>query len=668
MNLPSLRKRHLSVYPLAILIAALVAALPSHATAANWLQLGADIDGEAADDYSGYSVSLSSDGSRVAIGATGNGDNGENSGHVRIFEWDGGAWSQMGSDIDGEAADDESGNSVSLSSNGSRVAIGAPNSDGNGSNSGHARIFEWNGTAWSQLGTDIDGEAADDYSGWSVSLSSDGNRVAIGAWGNDGSGSVSGHVRIFEWDGGAWSQMGTDIDGEAVADYSGGSVSLSSDGSRVAIGALNNGGNGSVSGHVRIFEWGGGVWSQMGSDIDGEAAADNSGYSVSLSSNGSRVAIGAVENDGNGSSSGHVRIFSWDGAAWSQLGSDIDGEDANDQSGYSVSLSSDGSRVAIGARLNDGNASNSGHVRIFASVACGNDQVELSETCDDGNTEGGDGCSSRCQIEAAQSKDQQKCIALGNTMAIKVAAAQSKENLACLKLASRGKLPEGQDFDACLEADNKSKMVKVAAKLKAVQEGKVDDPSKTKCPETPDFGYVDDEEIFAAVVDEEIRFFGELLGDDMAAAAVDATDKANKKRSLCQQIVLKASDKVLQAQLKEFLACKKDVLKYQYRPAVSAEDLEFCFSAITSDAKGKTEKARVKLVALVAKKCIAFGDEVSDVLDGACGQDTGTPAEYSQCVVEAGLCTSCRLFNAADDLAHDCDVFDDGEANDSCGE
>ena len=77
---------------------------------------------------------------------------------------------------------------------------------------------------------------------------------------------------------------------------------------------------------------------------------DNSGYSVSLSSDGTVVAIGAIHgNDGNGSDSGHTRIYAWDGSSWSQLGGDIDGEAAGDYSGSSVSLSSDGTVVAIGA-------------------------------------------------------------------------------------------------------------------------------------------------------------------------------------------------------------------------------------------------------------------------------------------------------------------------------
>ena len=56
------------------------------------------------------------------------------------------------------------------------------------------------------------------------------------------------------------------------------------------------------SGHVRVYQYSGSSWSQLGDDIDGEAAYDYSGYSVSLSSDGTIVAIGAYDNDGNVSS------------------------------------------------------------------------------------------------------------------------------------------------------------------------------------------------------------------------------------------------------------------------------------------------------------------------------------------------------------------------------
>ncbi|MFK7829614.1 MAG: putative Ig domain-containing protein, partial [Congregibacter sp.] len=331
-------------------------------------QIGVDIDGEAFGDESGYSVALSSDGQTVAIGAIRNNGAGVFSGHVRIYRWNGSAWVQRGSDIDGETGDDQSGWSVSLSSDGQTVAIGANVNSGAGVFSGHVRIYRWNGSAWVQRGGDIDGEAAGDQSGYAVALSSDGQTVAIGAPFNDGAGSFSGHVRIYRWNGSAWVQRGSDIDGEAADDQSGISVALSSDGETVAIGAIGNDGAAFVAGHVRIYRWNGNAWVQRGIDIDGEAADDFSGISVALSSDGQTVAIGARFNDGAGSFSGHVRIYRWNGSAWVQQGSDIDGEAADDQSGYAVALSSDGQTVAIGALFNDGKAFGAGHVRVFNLV------------------------------------------------------------------------------------------------------------------------------------------------------------------------------------------------------------------------------------------------------------------------------------------------------------
>ncbi|MEN9804085.1 MAG: hypothetical protein RIS41_932 [Actinomycetota bacterium] len=339
-------------------------------------QLGGDINGEAAGDYSGSSTSLSADGTTVAIGTPINdGANGADSGHTRIYRRNGGAWTQLGNDIDGEAAGDYSGHSVSLSADGTIVAISAIYNDGDPNNQlpslGHVRIYKWNTamTSWTQLGSDIDGEHPGDRSGESVSLSADGTTVAISAPDN---GAFSGHTRIYRWNGSAWTQLGSDIDGEAAGDSSGYSVSLSADGTTVAIGAPYNG---AFSGHTRIYRWNGTVWTQLGSDIDGEAAGDRSGSSVSLSAEGTTVAIGAWLNNGaNGALSGHTRIYRWDGVnadadginGWTQLGGDIDGEAAGDRSGYSVSLSADGTAVAIGAPRNNGaNLAFSGHTRIY---------------------------------------------------------------------------------------------------------------------------------------------------------------------------------------------------------------------------------------------------------------------------------------------------------------
>lgn len=333
----------------------------------SWIQQGADMDGEGMFDKSGYSVSMNANGLMVAIGAPSNStDSVVGGGHVRVYKFISGTWTLQGLDIDGEAASDESGRSVSLSADGLMVAIGAPGNDNSISNSGHVRVYKFISGVWIQQGSDIDGEAISDFSGNAVALSSDGLTVAVGAEYNDGTGTHSGHVRIYKLISNVWTQLGSDIDGEAAGDRSGNSISISSDGLIVAIGAPDNNGNGSSAGHVRVYKLISGVWTKQGSDIDGEAAGDESGRSVSLSADGSMVAIGAPFNDGSGMNAGHVRVFELISGVWTQYGSDLDGESSDDRLGASVSMSADSLRLASGAWLNDGSGSNAGHVRVYA--------------------------------------------------------------------------------------------------------------------------------------------------------------------------------------------------------------------------------------------------------------------------------------------------------------
>lgn len=336
----------------------------------SWIQMGNEIYGEAFGDESGYSVSLSDDGSRVAIGARNNYGNGDNAGHVRVYEFNGTLWIQLGNDIDGEAAGDHFGFSVSLSGDGSKVAIGSPY---NNANTGHVRVYGYTGASWVQGGNDIDGETFGDFSGWSISLSGDGSTVAIGAALADGNGTDAGLVRVYKYAsvGGFWQwvKRGANINGEAAGDEFGHSVSLSDDGLIVAIGAPNNGGNGADAGHVRVYKyklagsfW---FWVKQGNDIDGEAAGDESGKSVSLSADGLTLAIGAFFNVYG---TGQTRVYGFNGTSWGQQGNDIDGEAAGDLSGFSVSLSADGARVAVGAIYNNDEA---GHVRVYLSGSVG---------------------------------------------------------------------------------------------------------------------------------------------------------------------------------------------------------------------------------------------------------------------------------------------------------
>ena len=345
-----------------------------------WQTLGTEIVGEAGDQ-SGTSVSISMDGQSVAIGAPFNdGVSGTDSGTVRVYDYNStdSAWVQRGNDIDGEAVDDRSGTSVSLSADGNTVAIGAPlNNNEEGVDAGHTRIHRYDSSSntWKQIGQDLDGEEEDDEFGTAVSLSANGNRVAIGAPKNAGNGSLSGHVRVYQYDVDTdqWVRLGLDINGEGFIDMSGAAVSLSGDGSTVAIGAILNSNNGKATnaGHARAFRYIAGTWEQLGADIDGEAEGDLAGASVALTPEGNRIAVGSWGNNGaQGADSGHVRVFDYRDTdnSWIQVGTDIDGAASGDESGSSVAFSDDGNTISIGAisNLGNGNDTNgSGHTRVY---------------------------------------------------------------------------------------------------------------------------------------------------------------------------------------------------------------------------------------------------------------------------------------------------------------
>ena len=389
-----------------------------------WTQIGNNIVGESAGDLSGFSISLNSDGSIVAIGASRNDGNGGNSGHARIFKNINSVWTQIGEDINGEESKDQSGSVVSLNSDGSVIAISAIRNDGNGGNSGHVRVYKNNNDTWIQLGNDIDGETSNEFSGNAISLNSDGTILAISTSLGNYNGFNSGHVKIYQNTNGTWSQIDNTIVGQSTGDYSGVSISLSSDGTFIAIGASNNDDNGENSGHVKIYQNTNGSWSQIGNTIVGQSTGDYSGVSVSLSddgtivsigaksnsvngilsddvkiykninnvwvekgnindgnligeelgssislnSDGTIIAIGTNHNDSNGSYSGNVKIYENTNNVWTQIGNDINGENNEDYSGSSISLNTDGTIIAIGAFGNDGNGLRSGHVRVFKNI------------------------------------------------------------------------------------------------------------------------------------------------------------------------------------------------------------------------------------------------------------------------------------------------------------
>jgi hypothetical protein len=297
-----------------------------------WVQKGQTLVGLTSSRF-GRSVALNATGSvLVAGGATWS----SNRGFVRVYEYSGGNWVQIGADITGDASNHRTGWSVAINDAGTRIAI-SENLFDEGANTdiGRVRIFDNVSNVWTLAGT-IVGEAAGDQFGQSVCLDASGNILAVGANLNDGSGSDAGHVKVFEYVSGTiWDQIG-DIDGTAADDQFGWDVSLNAAGSRLAVSAPNAG-----TPYIKVYQNNSGTWGLLGgaTDIVGVLGENTGRYSLDLNAAGDVVAVGGEGFTGGG----RARVFEYNGTNWNLIAAQVLSEAAGDLWGYSIAISDDGS-------------------------------------------------------------------------------------------------------------------------------------------------------------------------------------------------------------------------------------------------------------------------------------------------------------------------------------
>ncbi len=295
-------------------------------------------------DEFGTAVTLNADGSTLAVGATFGQILGDpaREGAAYVFTRSGGIWSQQAY-INASNAEpgDGFGHTVTLSADGNTLAVGsifedsnATGIDGNqadnsASQSGAAYVFTRSGAVWSQQAyVKASNTGAGDLFGYAVSLSANGNTLAVGAYleassatginGNqaDNSAGSAGAVYAFTRTGTVWSQQAyVKASNTETGDGFGISVALSADGNALAVGAYTESSNAtgingnqtdnsaSQSGAAYTFTRSGNIWSQQDYvKASNTGAFDHFGISVALSADGSALAVGALDEDGNGSS------------------------------------------------------------------------------------------------------------------------------------------------------------------------------------------------------------------------------------------------------------------------------------------------------------------------------------------------------------------------------
>ncbi len=333
----------------------------------DWQQLGNTIDSGGLNLGLGFSISLNEIGDIIGIGVLD-----ENS--LRVYEYDGTSWNQLGGNITGIAIS-EFGHSVALNASGNRIVGSSTGYDSPPIfETGLVEVYEFNGSDWIQLGQSIIGENQDQL-GFRVAINDSGSSIAVQSIGYQSpNGENIGLTRIYELQSNSWIQKGQDLLGDSAPNGNKGvGLAMNSEGNIVAVGSPGYNWNLLNDGIVETFEYIGDSWTQIGQTLIGPEEYDNFGSAVDFSDNGEFMVVGArqvVPGTGNISGKGYANVYRFFNNNWVQVGDSIIGEDIDDISGNTVSMSNNGSIIAIGSPNNDDGGFNGGQIRVY-----GNDNV-----------------------------------------------------------------------------------------------------------------------------------------------------------------------------------------------------------------------------------------------------------------------------------------------------
>jgi len=327
----------------------------------DWEQLGSTLTGEQSLDEFGGAVDFNADGSIVAIGAPGNNVGNNESGSVKVYQFDGNDWVQLGSEIDGQL-NEHSGLEVALNDEGTRVFVGAPHNEEFGFHSGVIRTYEFDGNDWVQFGSTLYGQQAYDELGFEFDISNDGLSMVATRKHSSGPNPDEYEVNIYTYDGNDWIVTGTLYGINEYHSAFGFAVAMSGDGMRIAASAPYDNLNNSVwdAGRVRVFRLNNGNWVPIAQSIIG-VEDERLGTTLELNDDGTRLIIGSRYHL---SQSGEIKVYDHE-TVWILKQPTLIGEAINDFSGHSMDLSRNGNHIIIGAPGNDDGGADSGHARVY---------------------------------------------------------------------------------------------------------------------------------------------------------------------------------------------------------------------------------------------------------------------------------------------------------------
>ncbi len=372
------------------------------------------LTGHSLEEQFGRNLKISADGSVLAVAAPLNSQSGDTKGRIGIYQFKDASWQLLGQEILPGKQDFRYGEVMELSADGTKLLVASPFQT--------VYLYSFNGQAWVKSGQVMQLEDANDLitsiaitpdatriaiahecnqhkticikffsldgNQWlpdsdeltpyptdyiyipSLSLSADGNTVVIGHHNKDSRQyRKAGEVTFFKREAGQWKQQATKFTGNTLRSHLGTGVELSKNGTTLVASSSNIDILELNAGFVETYTLSGSDWTNQLPVLKPSQHNSYFGHSVSLSADGTVLAISAPYV--GFAKPGYVKVFSRKPKGWKEIASITDThgievtKPANNTTGWSIALSSDGKTLAIGFPHNDESGDMSGKVLVY---------------------------------------------------------------------------------------------------------------------------------------------------------------------------------------------------------------------------------------------------------------------------------------------------------------
>lgn len=342
------------------------------------LQIGQTLYGDSDYERFGEAIQLSGDGKTIIISAPWYLDDQQLSGRVKVYKYFNDRWYQKGQVLLPFNTGEIFGQSVSISEDGNTIAIGSNRISNNLPNQGEVVVYGWKNEEWQLIGSPIYGELQSECLVSKLELTPDGKTIVVASHETNFSFPDTARVKVYDLIGQNWTKRGNTFKGRKQ-DFYGSDIAIDKTGNKLFI-ASEKGDEIGVStdcGSIESFVWNGSEWESLCPIVYGDSASMRLGRDFDISQDGTKMIASSTASNAGGSFGGRVGTFLFEPTIGWEILSDSTSFGLISTNARSVAMSAGGSNIIVSQNFNY----NDGLISLYEAVCLFDADIETS-ACD----------------------------------------------------------------------------------------------------------------------------------------------------------------------------------------------------------------------------------------------------------------------------------------------